>query len=163
MKKTLLLLGTMGILMSTSVFAGENAIDASGNLQIKAEVVTPLTLTLTPLDFGIVAQGGTKTASNPGEIKITGQNGRNVNISFTSNGSDNNLFANQVILNHETQSGQTITYTPDVTLAGSKLSSSSINLNGGNADLKVAGNVTASSDAALGNYSTDVVVRVAYN
>lgn len=159
MKKTLLLLGALGVF--TSLLA--NDIETSGNLQIKAEVVTPLTLTLNPLDFGIVAQGGTKTASNPGEIKITGQNGRSVNVSFTSNGLENNLFANEVTLNHETQDGQTITYRPEVTLAGSKLANQSIALNDGNVELKVGGTVTASSNAALGNYNTDVVVRVAYN
>lgn len=159
MKKTLLLLGALGVF--TSLLA--NDIETSGNLQIKAEVVTPLTLTLNPLDFGIVAQGGTKTASNPGEIKITGQNGRSVNVSFTSNGLENNLFANEVTLNHETQDGQTITYRPEVTLDGSKLANQSIALNDGNVELKVGGTVTASSNAALGNYNTDVVVRVAYN
>lgn len=161
MKKTLLLLGAMGVLASLS-FA-DNAIEASGNLQIKAEVVTPLTLTLNPLDFGIVAQGGTKTASTPGAIKISGQQGRTVNISFNSNGQANNLFANKVTLNHATIEGKTILYTPDVTLAGAKLNSQTITLNDGNAELKVGGTVTAASDAELGNYNTDVVVRVAYN
>ena len=93
MRKTLLLLGALGVFASLSA---ANDIDVSGNLEIKAEVVTPLKLTLSPLDFGIVAQGGTKTASNPGAIKIEGQTGRNVNIYFTSNGVDNNLLANNV-------------------------------------------------------------------
>ncbi|WP_294658289.1 DUF4402 domain-containing protein [uncultured Fusobacterium sp.] len=160
MKKTLLLLGALGVFASLSA---ANAIDASGNLQIKAEVVKPLTLTLEALDFGIVAQGGTKTAANPGAIKIEGQEGRNVSISFTSNGVDNNLFANEVALNHETAEGQTIVYTPNVTLDGAKLSNSTITLTEGSAELKVGGTVTAAADAALGNYNTDVVVRVAYN
>lgn len=159
MKKTLLLLGAMGIFATLLA----NDIETSGNLQIKAEVVTPLSLTLNPLDFGIVAQGGTKTASNPGEIKITGQTGRTVNISFTSNGVENNLFANQVTLTHENQDGQSIMYTPNVTLDGVILNSQTIALNNGNAELKVGGTVTAAADAALGNYNTDVVVRVAYN
>lgn len=159
MKKTLLLLGAMGIFATLLA----NDIETSGNLQIKAEVVTPLSLTLNPLDFGIVAQGGTKTASNPGEIKITGQTGRTVNISFTSNGVENNLFANQVTLTHENQDGQSIMYTPNVTLDGVTLNSQTIALNNGNAELKVGGTVTAAADAALGNYNTDVVVRVAYN
>lgn len=150
-------------LLLISTFALANTIDASGNLQIKAEVVTPLKLTLSPLDFGIVAQGGTKTASNPGAIKIEGQAGRNVNIHFTSNGVDNNLFANNVTLNHETVDGQTISYVPDVTLNGQKLSNQTIALSSGVAELKVGGSVTAGSDAAIGNYNTDVVVRVAYN
>lgn len=159
MRKTLLLLGAMGIFATLLA----NDIETSGNLQIKAEVVTPLSLTLNPLDFGIVAQGGTKTASNPGEIKITGQTGRTVNISFTSNGVENNLFANQVTLTHENQDGQSIIYTPNVTLDGATLNSQTIALNNGNAELKVGGTVTAAADAALGNYNTDVVVRVAYN
>lgn len=159
MKKTLLLLGAMGIFATLLA----NDIETSGNLQIKAEVVTPLSLTLNPLDFGIVAQGDTKTASNPGEIKITGQTGRTVNISFTSNGVENNLFANQVTLTHENQDGQSIIYTPNVTLDGVTLNSQTIALNNGNAELKVGGTVTAAADAALGNYNTDVVVRVAYN
>lgn len=150
-------------LLLISTFALANAIDASGNLQIKAEVVTPLKLTLSPLDFGIVAQGGTKTASNPGAIKIEGQAGRNVNIYFTSNGVDNNLFANNVTLNHERVEGQTISYVPDVTLNGQRLSNQTIALSSGTAELKVGGSVTAASDAAIGNYNTDVVVRVAYN
>ena len=158
MKKTLLLLGALGVFASLSA---ANAIDVSGNLQIKAEVVKPLTLEA--LDFGIVAQGGTKTAANPGAIKIEGQEGRNVSISFTSNGVDNNLFANEVALNHETAEGQTIVYTPNVTLDGAKLSNSTITLTEGSAELKVGGTVTAAADAALGNYNTDVVVRVAYN
>lgn len=158
MRKTLLL-GAMGIFATLLA----NDIETSGNLQIKAEVVTPLSLTLNPLDFGIVAQGGTKTASNPGEIKITGQTGRTVNISFTSNGVENNLFANQVTLTHENQDGQSIIYTPNVTLDGVTLNSQTIALNNGNAELKVGGTVTAAADAALGNYNTDVVVRVAYN
>lgn len=159
MRKILLLLGAMGIFATLLA----NDIETSGNLQIKAEVVTPLSLTLNPLDFGIVAQGGTKTASNPGEIKITGQTGRTVNISFTSNGVENNLFANQVTLTHENQDGQSIIYTPNVTLDGVTLNSQTIALNNGNAELKVGGTVTAAADAALGNYNTDVVVRVAYN
>ena len=147
--------------MSTCVLA--NAIEVTGNLQIKAEVVTPLKLTLSPLDFGIVAQGGTKTASQTGSVKIEGQAGRNVNISFTSNGVDNNLFANNVTLNHERVEGQTISYAPDVTLNGQRLSNQTIALSSGIAELKVGGSVTAGSDAAIGNYNTDVVVRVAYN
>lgn len=160
MRKTLLLLGALGVFASLSA---ANDIDVSGNLKIKAEVVTPLKLTLSPLDFGIVAQGGTKTASNPGAIKIEGQTGRNVNIYFTSNGVDNNLLANNVTLNHETVDGQTISYVPDVTLNGQKLSNQTIALSSGVAELKVGGSVTAASDAAIGNYNTDVVVRVAYN
>lgn len=147
--------------ISTCVLA--NAIESTGNLQIKAEVVTPLTLSTEPLDFGIVAQGGTKTSSQSGLIKIEGQVGRTVNVSFTSNGVDNNLFANDVTLQHETVEGQTIRYSPNVTLEGAKLNSSSINLTDGTADLKVGGTVTASSDATIGKYNTDVIVRVAYN
>lgn len=151
------------LLCAMSTCALANAIDASGNLQIKAEVVTPLKLTLSPLDFGIVAQGGTKTASQTGSVKIEGQAGRNVNIYFTSNGVDNNLFANNVTLNHETVEGQTISYAPDITLNGQRLSNQTIALSSGIAELKVGGSVTAGSDAVIGNYNTDVVVRVAYN
>ena len=146
-----------------SSFALANAIEVTGNLQIKAEVVKPLTLTTEPLDFGIVAQGGTKTASQSGSIKIEGQAGRTVNLSFISNGADNNLFANDISLTHVDDENQTILYKPNVTLEGSKLNSSTISLNDGSAELKVNGTVTVASDASLGKYNTDVVVRVAYN
>lgn len=151
------------LLCAMSTCALANAIEATGNLQIKAEVVTPLKLTTEPLDFGIVAQGGTKTASETGSVKIEGQAGRTVSLSFVSNGVDNNLFADDISLTHVSDESQTIIYKPNVTLDGSKLNSSTISLNDGSAELKVGGTVTVSSDASLGEYNTDVVVRVAYN
>lgn len=147
--------------MSTCALA--NAIEASGNLQIKAEVVKPLALTTETLDFGIVAQGGTKTASQTGSVKIGGQAGRTVSLSFVSNGAENNLFANDVSLTHVADENQTILYKPNVTIDGSKLNSSTLSLNDGSVELKVGGTVTVASDASLGDYTTDVVVRVAYN
>lgn len=150
-------------LLLISTFALANDIEASGSLKITAEVVKPLTLTTEPLNFGIVAQGGTKTASESGSIKIEGQAGRSVNLSFISNGVENNLFKDDISLSHISDESQTILYRPNVTLEGSKLNTSTITLDGGEIELKVGGTVTASSDALLGEYNTDVTIRVAYN
>lgn len=79
--KKLLLAGLL--LVSGIAFSASVATEAEGELQIRAEVVRGLSISTSPLDFGLVPQGGKNIGeATTGSITLQGQGGRKVLLTF---------------------------------------------------------------------------------
>lgn len=77
MKKLLLLAGILAI-SGVTFSAG---MSDSADLNVKAQIIKPLKVTTTPVDFGILTQGQENaTEEKAGEIRIEGEKGKVVSI-----------------------------------------------------------------------------------
>ena len=77
MKKLLLLAGILAI-SGAALGAG---MSDSADLNVKAEIIKPLKVTTSPVDFGILTQGQKDaTEEKAGEIRIEGEKGKVVSI-----------------------------------------------------------------------------------
>lgn len=164
MKKLLLLAGILAV-SGVAFSEPSTKTKVEEELKVTAEVVKGLTLTTTPLDFGLVPQGGKNLGEvTPGTIALTGEQGRKVLLSFIDTVEGNTeIEDSRVHLAGPNPSyflvaalkidGKDLSSFKDVTLAGVK----------GEADLKVTGAIEeVNADAATGKYNGAVKITAKY-
>lgn len=145
--------------------------DASADVEVYAEVLGPLEITTTPVNFGVVAKNSNR--NNPqteGTINIKGSEGANVKVSFTS--SDREWDATQgAVLVFLSPTGEinfndltkTLFYYADIFYNDSRLKSDSIVIpESGEINFKVGGTLDV-GNVVPGKYEGRFTVKVQYD
>lgn len=166
MKKLLL----AGILLVSGVaFSADPAVKVEEKLDVTAEVVKGLTITTTPLDFGLVPQGGKGFREvTPGTIALTGEKDRKVLLSFFDTVEGGTLIDdNRVHLKGPNRTdGSTHYLTAALKIDGTDLTSfNNVILAGakGEKNLKVTGTLDdINADAPTGKYNGAVKIAATY-
>ncbi|WP_293958741.1 hypothetical protein [uncultured Fusobacterium sp.] len=78
MKKILLLTGIMAL--SATIFGAAGKDPAEAQVDVKAKIVKPLTISATAVDFGYMAVSETKHEETHGEVTITGTEGELIRL-----------------------------------------------------------------------------------
>lgn len=145
--------------------------DTSAEVEVYAEVVGPLEIQTTPVNFGIVAKNTNRnTPQTEGTINIKGSEGASIKVTFTS--SDREWDATKgAILVLLSPSGniefgdlsKTLYYYADITYNNSRLQSNSITIpQNGEVNFKVGGTLDA-GDVVPGTYEGKFTVKVQYD
>lgn len=176
MKKNLLkVLLVMGL--SSVVFAGqgtaardENGYAVDGIVNVRAEVVEPITLTTENVDFGRVARGTVgNTPLREGKVHITAGNLYAANFKVTIYEGDHaisNLEDGIRLTKDGSVRGAQLKYVPKFYAEGKELTvnNGEISLQGrANRTILVKGTLDVPREADLGTYTNDMTVRVAYD
>lgn len=170
--KVLLVLG-----LSSVVFAGEgtatrdnNGYAVDGIVNVRAEVVEPITLTTENVDFGRVARGTVgNTPLREGKVQISAGNLYAANFKVTiyeGNKAVGNLQDGIRLTKDGNTRGPQLKYVPKFYAEGRELTvnNGEISLQGrANRTISVKGTLDVPRDAELGTYTKDMTVRVAYD
>lgn len=82
--KKLLLLASILAMSGVAMAAANDGKSASDDLEVKAQIIKPLKITTSPVDFGIITAGQTMVSNvENGKIEINGENDGSVNLSVT--------------------------------------------------------------------------------
>lgn len=165
MKK--ILIGIFLILSTITFSLG----DTSADVEVYAEVVGPLEVKTTPVNFGIVAKNSNRnTPQTEGTINIKGTEGANIKVTFTS--SDREWDATKgavlVLLSPNGQIdfndlSRTLYYYADIFYNDSRLKSNSIVIpQNGEVNFRVGGTLDA-GDVVPGTYEGRFTVKVQYD
>lgn len=176
MKKNLLkVLLVMGL--SSVAFAGQGTVNrgndgyaVDGIVNVRAEVVEPITLTTENVDFGRVARGTVgNTPFREGKVQISAGNLVTANFKVTIYEGDKpvgNLQDGIRLLKDGNVRGPQLKYVPKFYADGKELTvnNGEISLQGrANRTISVKGTLDVPRDAELGIYAKDMTVRVAYD
>ena len=166
MKKILGLL--FGLMLGTISFAlGE----ATADVEVYAEVLGPLEVTTTPVNFGVVAKNSNRnTPQTEGTINIKGSEGANVRVTFTSSDREWDATKGAVLVflspTGEINSSdltKTLYYYADIFYNDSKLQSNSIVIpESGEVNFTVGGTLDA-GNVVPGRYEGKFTVKVQYD
>ncbi|MHD0316596.1 hypothetical protein [Fusobacterium sp. THCT1E2] len=172
MKKLLLLAGILAI-SGAALGAG---MSDSAELNVKAEIIKPLKVTTSPVDFGILTQGQTNaTEEKAGEIRIEGEKGKVVSIELENLVEPNYLGHNSgvtlVNINDESSTLNAILYSIDKFRAnasrlpiGSVFKDNFAIEENNSLVFPVTGLIkSVPEDAASGTYNGTITVNVRYN
>lgn len=166
MKKILGLL--FGLMLGTISFAlGE----ASADVEVYAEVLGPLEVTTTPVNFGVVAKNSNRnTPQTEGTINIKGSEGANVRVTFTSSDREWDATKGAVLVilaqNGEVDFGdlsKSLYYYADIFYNNTRLKSNSIIIpQNGEVNFNVSGTLDV-GNVIPGKYKGKFTVKVQYD
>lgn len=165
MKKFIVILWTL--LTSLSFALG----DASADVEVYAEVLGPLEIQTTPVNFGVVAKNSNRnTPQTEGTINIKGSEGANVKVTFTS--SDREWDATKgavlVILSPTGEIdfddlSKSLYYYADIFYNDNRLKSNSITIpQSGEVNFRVGGTLDV-GNVVPGKYEGKFTVKVQYD
>lgn len=178
--KKYLLMGILALGVSATGYAAydsNNGYYEEKEVGVTAQVVAPIELETTNVDFGRVAQGQTVEAPvKYGSIQVKSKFiaiGK-VNYILTLQDEKGNLLTNTLNLyqnGDENSNGPALSYTPKIYMGDSLVSFSdgkaniSTDENGGKQEvnLKVGGSLTVPAEAHIGSYTNKFVVRAEYD
>lgn len=145
--------------------------DASADVEVYAEVIGPLEIQTTPVNFGVVAKNSNR--NNPqteGTINIKGSEGANIRVTFTSSDREWDATKGAVLVllspSGEINFGdlsKTLYYYADIYYNDTRLKSNSITIpQNGEVNFRVGGTLDA-GDVVPGTYEGKFTVKVQYD
>lgn len=167
MKNLLILLGILTI--TTVGTADSDPMSAEGKLEVTARIVQPLDFLVEPVRFGDVIIGERNAIPvRDGVITIIGEPNSNVkvemkykntNIDITSNGEEIE------ILNERNAEAPALTYKPEFVYQDTRepITSNIISLPSGTVSINASGNLIAPVDAEIGDYSSEIDIKIYYD
>lgn len=165
MKKLIFVLWTL--LASLAFSLG----DTSADVEVYAEVLGPLEIETTPVNFGVVAKNSNRnTPQTEGTINIKGSEGANITVSFTSSDREWDATKGSVLVilspTGEIDFGdlsKSLYYYADILYNSSRLKSNSITIpQNGEVNFKVTGTLDA-GNVVPGKYKGKFTVKVQYD
>lgn len=166
MKKVLMMV--FGVILTSLSFALG---DASADVEVYAEVLGPLEIQTTPVNFGVVAKNSNRnTPQSEGSINIKGSEGANIRVTFTSSDREWDATKGAVLVllspTGEIDSSdltKTLYYYADVLYNDSRLKSNSIVIpQNGEVNFRVGGTLDV-GNVVPGKYEGKFTVKVQYD
>lgn len=179
MKKLLLLAGLL--VVTGSAFAADIKTEASGNVDIYAQVLTNLEIDSKPLNFGVLGINDSKTIEandgGAGSFTITGATNTNITLTIADTGDTSKTFVNgEVIAKLVREGGNSATgndiLTPKIYVYdnGDKITNTTFNIASKNRlhvaqskEFKVAGDIETRPEQNTGNYKGAIKVTAKYD
>lgn len=142
MKKLITLLSlTMAMTAFGATTTPQGNTEKTGDMNITATVIRPLTVTAQPMAFNKVIQGATASANS--NFTITGENSENIKVTIPET---------VTLTNGQNTLNVAITRTIPTNLGDT-----------GTITVPVSGSITTSTSTATGEYSGTLTARVQYN
>lgn len=145
--------------------------DASADVEVYAEVLGPLEIETTPVNFGVVAKNSNRnTPQTEGTINIRGTEGANITVSFTSSDREWDATKGAILVilapNGEVDFGnlsKSLYYYADIFYNNTRLKSNSIIIpQNGEINFNVSGTLDA-GNVIPGKYKGKFTVKVQYD
>lgn len=156
MRKIFLVMGVMA-LFATGFAAN------SSNVNVRAEVVDDLEIKTTDVDFGLVNRGNVDSPVTPGYLEINGEQNKSVKVEILYN--DVLVTENNSV--HLKNGTSVLEYRPKLLQQGTGVeleNGKSVYLgDGGQAKFDIEGTLNVPANAASGEHTGDMKIRVQYN
>ncbi|MHD0316594.1 DUF4402 domain-containing protein [Fusobacterium sp. THCT1E2] len=179
MKKLLLLAGLL--VVASSVFAADIKTEASGNVDIYAQVLTNLEIEAEPLNFGVLGISDKKSVESTdqgvGKFIVTGATNTNITLTIADANNPDNTFANGKIVAKLLREGRVSTSDNDILNPniyiynnGTKISNTTFNIASSGSlhlaqskEFKVGGDIETRARQNTGNYKGAIKVTAKYD
>ncbi|WP_289102119.1 hypothetical protein [uncultured Fusobacterium sp.] len=178
MKKLLLLAGLL--VVTGSAFAADIKTEASGNVDIYAQVLTNLEIDSKPLNFGVLGINDSKTIGandgGTGSFTITGATNTNISLTIEDTNAAEHKFENGQIIAKLVREGGVNSKNdflePQIYVYdnGTKITNTTFNIASKNRlhvaqskEFKVAGDIKTKAEQNTGNYKGAIKVTAKYD
>ena len=178
MKKLLLLAGLL--VVTGSAFAADIKTEASGNVDIYAQVLTNLEIDSKPLNFGVLGINDSKTIGandgGAGSFTITGATNTNITLTIADTGDTSKTFVNGEVIAKLVREGGVNSKNdflePQIYVYdnGTKITNTTFNIASKNRlhvaqskEFKVAGDIETRPEQNTGNYKGTIKVTAKYD
>ena len=179
MKKLLLLAGLL--VVASSVFAADIKTEASGNVDIYAQVLTDLQIDSEPLNFGVLGISDKKSVESTdqgvGKFTVTGATNTNITLTIADTGDTKSTFNNGEVVAKLVRDGGGSTTGNDILTPkiyvydnGTKISNTTFNIASKSQlhlaqskEFKVGGDIETKAGQNTGNYKGAIKVTAKYD